>query len=222
MSLAEIARQDDDKNDGLAREHGITSGQVYLLPKPSYEVVLKEFQFDDDAGKESDLRQQLQMFVSAGRRIGMTVRQDTVDFALFALVSIMKPRTPLPVITLSSLNGLRAEWHQHDIDLILQINAPYDCGMQFRDNRNPESGSSWKPVVADLGVLTVPIDLLTSRSAAQRPDSEKLNSDTKHRSKGTIDDFLGVLAGQTEKVLTIEEINEAIAAGWAGEESGEE
>lgn len=35
---------------------------------------------------------------------------------------------------------------------------------------------------------------------------------------GTIDDFLGLLTGKTEKAATIKEINEAAAAGWAGEE----
>jgi antitoxin PrlF len=38
------------------------------------------------------------------------------------------------------------------------------------------------------------------------------------RTTGTIDDFIGLLAGKTKKVATIEEINEAIASGWAGEE----
>jgi hypothetical protein len=33
---------------------------------------------------------------------------------------------------------------------------------------------------------------------------------------GTISDFVGCLAGKTKKVATIEEINEAAAAGWAG------
>jgi len=37
------------------------------------------------------------------------------------------------------------------------------------------------------------------------------------RPTGTIDEFLGLLAGKTTKVATIEEINEAAAAGWAGE-----
>jgi len=37
------------------------------------------------------------------------------------------------------------------------------------------------------------------------------------RPTGTIDGFLGLLAGKTSKVATIEEINEAAAAGWAGE-----
>jgi bifunctional DNA-binding transcriptional regulator/antitoxin component of YhaV-PrlF toxin-antitoxin module len=33
---------------------------------------------------------------------------------------------------------------------------------------------------------------------------------------GKIKDFLGLLAGRTRKVATIEEINEASAQGWAG------
>ena len=37
------------------------------------------------------------------------------------------------------------------------------------------------------------------------------------RPGGTIDDFVGLLAGKTKKVATIDEINEATAAGWAGE-----
>jgi bifunctional DNA-binding transcriptional regulator/antitoxin component of YhaV-PrlF toxin-antitoxin module len=33
---------------------------------------------------------------------------------------------------------------------------------------------------------------------------------------GTIDGFLGMLAGKSRKVATIEEMNEAAATGWAG------
>jgi len=35
---------------------------------------------------------------------------------------------------------------------------------------------------------------------------------------GTIDGFLGLLAGKARKIATIDEINEAAAAGWAGQE----
>ncbi len=35
---------------------------------------------------------------------------------------------------------------------------------------------------------------------------------------GTIDGFLGVLAGKTQKIATLEEIADAAAAGWAGRE----
>lgn len=37
------------------------------------------------------------------------------------------------------------------------------------------------------------------------------------RPKGDIRDFIGLLAGKTSKVATLEEINEAIKAGWAGQ-----
>lgn len=38
------------------------------------------------------------------------------------------------------------------------------------------------------------------------------------RPPGTIDSFLGLLAGKTTKIATLDEINAAAAAGWAGEE----
>jgi AbrB family looped-hinge helix DNA binding protein len=34
---------------------------------------------------------------------------------------------------------------------------------------------------------------------------------------GTIEDFIGSLKGCTNKVASLEELNEAAAAGWAGE-----
>ena len=37
------------------------------------------------------------------------------------------------------------------------------------------------------------------------------------RPSGKIDGFIGLLAGRTKKVATIEEINEAAAQGWAGQ-----
>ncbi|HNC19175.1 MAG TPA: AbrB/MazE/SpoVT family DNA-binding domain-containing protein, partial [Accumulibacter sp.] len=38
------------------------------------------------------------------------------------------------------------------------------------------------------------------------------------RPAGTIASFVGLLAGRTQKVATIEEINEAAAHGWAGKQ----
>lgn len=38
------------------------------------------------------------------------------------------------------------------------------------------------------------------------------------RPAGTIDNFVGLLAGRSKKVATIEEINAAAARGWAGKE----
>jgi bifunctional DNA-binding transcriptional regulator/antitoxin component of YhaV-PrlF toxin-antitoxin module len=37
------------------------------------------------------------------------------------------------------------------------------------------------------------------------------------RPAGTIDGFLGLLAGKTRKIATLDEINEAAAAGWTGQ-----
>jgi hypothetical protein len=36
------------------------------------------------------------------------------------------------------------------------------------------------------------------------------------RPSGSIDGFIGILAGRTKKIASIEEINEAAARGWAG------
>lgn len=36
------------------------------------------------------------------------------------------------------------------------------------------------------------------------------------RPDGKIEDFIGLLAGKTKKVATLEEIHEAAANGWAG------
>ncbi len=36
------------------------------------------------------------------------------------------------------------------------------------------------------------------------------------RPQGPVDGFIGVLAGKSTKVATIEEMNEAAAEGWAG------
>jgi len=38
------------------------------------------------------------------------------------------------------------------------------------------------------------------------------------RPTGSIDGFVGLLAGKKKKVATIEEMNEAAERGWAGEE----
>jgi len=38
------------------------------------------------------------------------------------------------------------------------------------------------------------------------------------RPTGKIDSFIGILAGKTKKIATLEEIQEAAASGWAGQE----
>lgn len=41
------------------------------------------------------------------------------------------------------------------------------------------------------------------------------------RAEGTIDAFIGSLAGKTKKTATIEELNEAAARGWSDEKMAE-
>ena len=38
------------------------------------------------------------------------------------------------------------------------------------------------------------------------------------RPTGTVDTFLGLLAGKTHKVATLKEIDDAIARGWSGDQ----
>ena len=73
------------------------------------------------------------------------------------------------------------------------------------------------------GQVTLKRDLLQHLGIrpGERIDFEKLPGGQLRvkaaRPTGAIDDFLGLLAGKTDKVATIEEINEAAAAGWAGQ-----
>lgn len=66
-----------------------------------------------------------------------------------------------------------------------------------------------KKVMDHLGVKPgdkIQLDLLPNGQGLIRPA----------RATGSIESFIGMLAGKTKKVATIEEINEAAAAGWAG------
>jgi len=73
------------------------------------------------------------------------------------------------------------------------------------------------------GQVTLKRDLLQHLGIqpGERVDFEKLPGGalrvTAARPTGTIDGFIGLLAGKTRKVATIEEMNEIAAAGWAGE-----
>ncbi|WP_369326278.1 AbrB/MazE/SpoVT family DNA-binding domain-containing protein [Alcaligenes nematophilus] len=74
------------------------------------------------------------------------------------------------------------------------------------------------------GQVTLKRDLLQHLGIkpGERVDFEKLPGGELRvraaRPTGTIGGFLGLLAGKTEKVATIDEMNEAAAAGWAGEQ----
>lgn len=42
------------------------------------------------------------------------------------------------------------------------------------------------------------------------------------RPTSTIDSFIGLLAGKTKKVATLEEMNEAAVSGWSGQDENED
>lgn len=66
-----------------------------------------------------------------------------------------------------------------------------------------------KELLQHLGVKPgqkIEVDALPDRRLAISPS----------RPKGSIEDFFGILAGRTDKIATIEEMNEAIGKGWAG------
>lgn len=73
------------------------------------------------------------------------------------------------------------------------------------------------------GQVTLKRDLLKHLGVepGERIDIEKLpGGELRIRAAqptGSIDGFLGLLAGKTRKVATIEEMNEAAAAAWAGQ-----
>jgi bifunctional DNA-binding transcriptional regulator/antitoxin component of YhaV-PrlF toxin-antitoxin module len=67
-----------------------------------------------------------------------------------------------------------------------------------------------KDVLQHLGIAPgdrIEVDLLPDGRASLRAA----------RPAGTVDGFLGLLAGKTTKVATLDEIAEAAAKGWAGE-----
>jgi antitoxin PrlF len=67
-----------------------------------------------------------------------------------------------------------------------------------------------KEVLKHLGIKPgdkIELDLLPDGKATLRAA----------RRTGTIDDFIGCLAGQSTKVASLEEIEEAIQKGWAGQ-----
>lgn len=66
-----------------------------------------------------------------------------------------------------------------------------------------------KEVLQHLGIKPgerIELDLLPDGSATLKAA----------RASGSMDGFIGLLAGRTAKVATIEEINEGAAAGWVG------
>jgi AbrB family looped-hinge helix DNA binding protein len=66
-----------------------------------------------------------------------------------------------------------------------------------------------KKVLLHLGIKpgeAIKLDLLPDGRAVLKPA----------RTSGSINDFIGLLAGKSRKAITIDEMNKIAAAGWAG------
>jgi len=79
-----------------------------------------------------------------------------------------------------------------------------------------------KLTVTAKGQITLRKDLLRHLGVGpgQRIETHKLPGGKLEiraaRASGSIDDFVGILAGKTDRVATLDEIQETIAEGWAG------
>jgi len=57
----------------------------------------------------------------------------------------------------------------------------------------------------------------SNKSIHCKPLAKKVLRQRSVQNSNDIEDFLGLLAGKSRKVATLKEINEATAAGWAGQ-----
>ena len=66
-----------------------------------------------------------------------------------------------------------------------------------------------KDILQHLGILPgdkLELELLPDHKAALKAPQRT----------GTIDDFIGILAGKTSKVASLKEMDDAVSKGWAG------
>ncbi len=110
------------------------------------------------------------------------------------------------------------------------VEAPAEIDGSFDGNEffHYPAGKQFQGAVMALLTVTAKGQVTLKRDLLQhlgiepgaRIDIEKLpNGELRVRAArpdGTVDGFLGLLAGRTRKVATIDELNAAAAAGWAG------
>jgi hypothetical protein len=97
-----------------------------------------------------------------------SLRHDTALFAMLILENIMQADTPIPTLVPTSTGGLQLEWHEHDIDLEINVKEPNRCEYWFEDLRSQSSGVS-APLETNFFPLETPIRLLTSRAQQAQP-----------------------------------------------------
>jgi hypothetical protein len=98
---------------------------------------------------------------------GKPVRHDTALFAMLVLENIMQADTPLPDLVPTGSGGLQLEWHEHGVELEINVKEPNRCEYWFEDLR-AESPATSGPLETDFFALEAPVSLLTSRARSIR------------------------------------------------------
>ncbi len=93
------------------------------------------------------------------------IRRDVIIFTTHVLEQIMLPNTPAPHVTPMSHGGLMIEWHEHGIELEIEIEKPGHMWVSFEDSL--ENIDQEEPVSSDLRMFIMPIEKLTKRSVVR-------------------------------------------------------
>lgn len=94
---------------------------------------------------------------------GGAIRRDVLNYTCQILEEIMFPNTPAPNITPMSHEGIMIEWHEHAIDLEIEIETPGQLWVSFEDSR--DAISEEYSLRSDLRRVEGPIQKLTKRAA---------------------------------------------------------
>jgi hypothetical protein len=93
------------------------------------------------------------------------IRRDVIKFATHVFEQIMLPNTPAPHVTPMSHGGLMLEWHEHGIELEIEIEKPGHMWVSFEDSL--ENIDEEGPVSNNLRKFIMPIEKLTKRSVVR-------------------------------------------------------
>ena len=94
------------------------------------------------------------------------IRGDVLNFATQLLARIMPGDTPPPHLTPMSHEGILIEWHQHGIELEIEVVAPTQVWVSY--TADGEEEEEWS-VRSDISSLQMPITELTRRAPSCLP-----------------------------------------------------
>lgn len=92
-----------------------------------------------------------------------SIRYDTAMFAIVVLENIMAAGTPIPSVVPTAHGGIQFEWHEHGVDLEIEVLEPYHCEYAYHDNRST-ADSVFGELENDLEPLQRPISVITQRA----------------------------------------------------------